>query len=165
MIGVDEVTTGYNIFSAVARDQSEPTASELIGRLLNNWHIIQSIGVVEMLTRVSESTGGYIKLVREYAYFPVLIGSDNKPVPLFKFVEVIDEKIDYDEIREAFPNLSYSQIDGALSFLKKVSQFNSGGIDIDDIEDERDAEDADLLRDLNDGLSNKEIARVLHQHQ
>jgi len=158
--------TGYNFPVKILLEQSSLTSSETMKKLQNIWFIIQKgMGILEVLMRFSESTGGYVQLVPEYAYFPILIGRDGKPVPLFKFLEVVDEIINYDEIQEALPNLSYSQISGALSFLKKVSEFNLRGIDIDDIENEIDADDVGLVHNLGDGLSDKEIARVLYQHQ
>ena len=106
-----------------------------------------------------------MKLLEEYDYFPVLIGRDGRPIPVFMLVEALDGAVDYDHIKEQLPALSYSQIHGAIAFLRKVSQLNLHGLDIDELEDELDAQDGELINELESGLADKEIARVLYRHQ
>src|SRR5437764_6184681 len=78
-----------------------------------------------LLHRASEATGGYVKLLPQCHYCPVLIDAHDKAVPLFEFVEVLDGIIDYDQIKEELPSLSYAQIHGSMLFLRKVAQFNA----------------------------------------
>ena len=134
--------------------------------LLGKFHEFQSrVEMVQTLIHLSKSTGSYVQLLETYGFFPVLIGEDKRPVFLFNFMQVLDEQIDYDKVKEELPNLSYAQIDGAVSFLKKVTQLNILGIDINDIENEYELEDAELLDQLKQGLANQEIARVLYNDQ
>lgn len=157
--------TGYST-DLLDINQPEQTTTEPISQLVDSWYEIQrSINVLEMLARFSESTGEFVKLFREYDFLPVLIGDDNRPIYLFLLVEVLDELVDYNKIREELPTLSHSQIDGAISFLRKIAQFNLHGLDIDEVIDEMESEDHELLSELKKGLTDQEIARVLHHDQ
>jgi hypothetical protein len=93
---------------------------------------------------------------------PALIGSDERPVFLYQFVEALDGLVDYDSIKETFPTLSYAQIDGAMSFLRKAAQLNARGVDIDELESEADADDARLIDALRNALNDRETSRVLN---
>ena len=137
--------------------------SQQMGSLLEQSHQTQKLlSVLDTLANVSDSAGGYVQLRPEYRFCPVLIGSDNQAIPLYEFVEVIDGLVDYEGIREAFPNLSYAQIHGAISFLRKLAQFNASGIDMDDLEDESITEDEALMDELKRALADQEITRVLN---
>lgn len=88
----------------------------------------------------SDACGRAVLFNPQIGCLPYMLGDDNNPVFLHKFVEVIDEYIDHAVLKAEFPNLSYGQIAGAISFLRKLAQFNINGIDIDDLEDaEREA--------------------------
>src|SRR5574341_1536712 len=147
---------------------SEPeiTSSQDLNRLLGRWSEYQKqLEIMQVLMSYSESTGGHVQFPRRFHYLPVLIGADNRPILLFRFMQVVDEQIDYSKIKEEFANLSYAQIDGAISFLRKLAQINAFGIDVDDVEDEVESEDPELLDELKRGLADQETARVLHNDQ
>lgn len=96
-------------------------------------------------------------------YIPMLIGSDNEAVPLYHFVEVMDEIVDYDLVRQELPTLSYAQIGGAISFLRKVSQINPQGADLDILEDMELSEDPAFLDELREALADEETSRVFNR--
>ena len=117
-----------------------------------------------ILREFSVTTGGFVQLSREYDFLPALIGNDNQPVFLYQLIEAIDEFIDYDSLQKEYPTLTYSQIAGAVSFLRKVAQINSQNIDIDELEDEILAEDPMFLDELRKAFENRgNIANVLSE--
>lgn len=118
--------------------------------------------VVEILNKWNEASDGYIKLLPQFHFCPVLMGSDDKPVALYEFIEVIDSMLDYSKIQEQYPNLSFAQIDGAISFLRKIAQFNILGVDFDDLEDEMLIENEESLEELRQALADEEQTRVLN---
>jgi len=122
-------------------------------------------GMSRILIGLSKATGGYVRLEPGFGFCPVLIGSDENPVPLYEIVEVIDEMIDYDNIKNEFPTLSYAQIDAAISFIRKVAQFNIRGINLDDLDDQDIVANHTLLNNLKVVSTDEEGARVLHHSQ
>lgn len=112
--------------------------------------------------RASKATGDYVKLLPSHHFCPLLIGSDEKPVGLYQFVEVLDAIIDYDRIRDELPNLSYAQINGSLMFLRKVAQCNIHDIDIDELEDEKLESDAGFIDEVKRAVADQETTRVLN---
>ena len=116
---------------------------------------------VLLLYKASKKSGGYVRMKPEYSYCPFLSGSNNEPVFLYQVVEVIDEVIDYDEIKEELPTLSIGQISGAIAFLRKVAQFNSDDVDLDELEDLELAQDTDFIEELRAALADQETMRVL----
>ncbi|WP_435546814.1 hypothetical protein [Desulfobacterium sp. N47] len=82
--------------------------------------------------------------------------------PLFSLIEVVDELIDYDRIIQELPGISYSQINGAISFLRKVAQFNMKNIDIDDTLDDELAANDSFLSELRKAFADKGDTRVLN---
>lgn len=137
---------------------SLPPIKELAQRSLSN---LKVVSILETFNEWNEATGGHVRLLPELQFCPVLIGDDGNPIPLYELVEVIDGVVDYSEIQAEFPNISFAQIDGAISFLRKIAQFNILGVDFDDLEDEMLAEDEGLLEELRNALANQEIPRVL----
>jgi hypothetical protein len=132
--------------------------------------ILQSVGkaqqtahVLLTLSKLSEATGGHVQLRPEYQFVPVLIGDDGEAVPLYHFVEVLDGLVGYDQIKQELPTLSYVQIDGAISFLRKIAQYNPREIDFDALEDEETRSDPAFLNELRRALADKETSRVLHR--
>jgi hypothetical protein len=99
----------------------------------------------------------------DFHHLPVLIGTDGQSVPLFYVLEVLDESLNYENVLEQLPTLSYVQIVGALAFLRKVVQANSSGIDFDAVEDYQLSNDTDFIGVLREAIADKEIARVLHR--
>ena len=77
---------------------------------------------IELFEKASKETGGYVKLIEEADFRPMIIGDDSQYIPLTELLDYIDVKLDYKAAQENFPNLSYSQIDGALSFLRRLVQ-------------------------------------------
>ena len=67
--------------------------------------------------------------IQELSGMPVIIG-DGGNVPLRDFIHCLDENLDIDEMSESLPQLSYAQIDGAIKFLIRLSEFNIHGVDI-----------------------------------
>ncbi len=137
---------------------SLPQIEELAQRSTSNFKVVS---ILETFNKWSEATGGHVRLLPELQFCPVLIGDDGNPIPLYELVEVIDGVVDYSEIQVEFPNISFAQIDGAISFLRKIAQFNILGVDFDDLEDEMLAEDEGLLEELRNALANQETSRVL----
>lgn len=128
-------------------------------------HIQKALSVVESLLRASVATGSHVQLVPEISFCPVLIGDDKSPVYLYEFVEALEDVVDYDEIKKELPSLSVGQIGGAIAFLRKISQFNVKGIDIDELEDEELVNDAAFLSELRKAFADQEVARVLHDNK
>ena len=147
--------------------QENTGASFLIADLddyLKSLNVIQNAAqIVRVFSHCSDATGGYVQMRLEYQFVPILIGDDNNPVPLYHFVEVLDEVIDYDSVREELPNLSYAQIGGAISFLRKISQVNARGVDFDLLEDRELSKDSAFLDELRKALADEETSRVLNR--
>lgn len=122
--------------------------------------ITSKLSVLGQYSRDNDATGGYIQFLPENSFCPTLAGREGKQVFLFRFVEVLDELIDYDKIREQLP-LSYRQIGRAISFLRKLSQFNCA-VDIDDLMDLAEAEDETFITTLRSALSSQGANIVLN---
>ena len=153
-------STGASEYS-VRVDATVQTPISLLSSHVNEMRSL--IGVIEIFSEISKATGEDVILRQVYDYFPVLVGNDKKPIPLFEFVEILDETIDYEIIKEELPTLSYTQIYNAISFLRKISSVNIRGIDIDEAEELFDEEDEKLISELKKGFEDKEIKRVLYQ--
>jgi hypothetical protein len=123
--------------------------------------ISKQLNILEYINYVNQITGEYIKLSKDYSYFPLLVGSDGRPIPLYEFVEVLDEAVDYDHIKELLPTISISQIAGSIAFLRKLVQFNFRKIDIDDYLD-MEEENERLINELSTAFTNQEGSRVLN---
>ncbi|MCA1612590.1 MAG: hypothetical protein LC800_00245 [Acidobacteria bacterium] len=123
---------------------------------------LNKIALFKAFLESSASTGGYVQIQEELGCLPALIGNDDNPVYLYEFVEALDNAVDYDVLKEEFPTLSYAQINGAISFLRKVAQLNVRGVDIDALEDEADAHDSQLIEALRTALNDRETVRVLN---
>lgn len=92
--------------------------------------------VIEIFARANELTGNAVTLDPQFAHIPILLDSNDEPVLLYELVEALEQYTDYGRLHAEFPTLTYGQIAGALSFLRKLAQFNSRSIDVDDLEDE-----------------------------
>ena len=113
--------------------------------------------MLSTLNNISEATNKVVYLDPELSFLPVIRAQNGKSVPLYEFVEVLDGLLDYEEIKKELPDLSYAQISGAIGFLRKLGQFNTVGVDIDQLEDDDDALRAMILIAMRD----TEAARVL----
>lgn len=117
--------------------------------------------VVRVFSQYSDATGSFVKMLRDYHYVPVIMGVDNKPVPVYQFIEVLDGVLDYDSVVEELPNLNFSLISGTISFLRKLAQYNPANIDIDRLEDEQLSDDHEFLKQLRTAIADEETSRVL----
>lgn len=99
-------------------------------------------------------TGGYMHLLPEYNFCPIIKGEGGQIVPLYHFIEVLDSLVCYAELKEEFPFLSYAQINGAILFIRKLAQSNVKGIDFDEEEDRELASNKELINELKQALSN-----------
>lgn len=123
------------------------------------------IAVGRFLDAASRASGGYVRLSQDCHCIPYLVGTNQQRIPMMRFVEVIDEVVDFDDIKEELPELSYAQISGALGFLRKVCQFNSAGRDLDEDDAEAEASDPLFWDSIRRALDDEETARVLYLDQ
>lgn len=114
------------------------------------------------LYNAGQKTGNYVILSKDFGFLPGLIDNNQEFISLFRFIEVMDELIDYDRVIQELPSLSYSHISGAISFLRKVAQFNLRGYNIDEIIDDELVADEIFLSELRQALANQEVTRVLN---
>ncbi len=142
--------------SAAEVDQLLNIAQAVTTQTLNR------IALLKVLLECSNATGGYVHVNPQMGCLPALIGSDSHPIYLYQFVEALDSLVDYERIKGEFPTLSYAQINGAIAFIRKVSQINARGIDIDELEDEADAHNPELIDALRIAVNDRETSRVLH---
>jgi hypothetical protein len=119
------------------------------------------LAVTRFLQEVSVTTGSVVKIAAEHRFLPVLPRAGIVPVPLYEFVEVLDGLVDYDEVIEEFPGLTYSQVNGALQFLRRLSQFNMEQVDIDSQEQQATVSDNAFIEQLRAALADREKTRVL----
>ena len=117
--------------------------------------------IAEFYASVSETSGGFVQVRSEHACLPLMIGSDGQPVFLYMLVEFLDEYADYGELKGEFPTLSYGQIAGAMSFLRKLAQFNLSGIDIDKEEDDSLENSEEFQAIIERAVKDQETLRVL----
>jgi hypothetical protein len=158
--------TGRELGSNVIAKANTGTvaSSATLEQYLQDLNILQNAAsIVRVFSYCSETTGGYVQLRPDCGYFPVLAGADNQMVPLYQFVEALDEVLDYDLLAEELPNLSYSQIGGAISFLRKLSQTNPKNIDLDRSEDLDMLSDPVFMAELKEALADEETSRVLNR--
>lgn len=115
---------------------------------------------LELYHRASEESGGKVIMDRQYGYLPALKGNDGALIPLYTFVEVIDEITDYDRMKHEFPNLTFGQIASAIGFLRKLAQFNTQNIAIDELEDSLLENDPVFQAAIRASLDDQEDLRV-----
>jgi uncharacterized protein (DUF433 family) len=107
---------------------------------------------LDLFEKAAHAAGGIVTLDLQHSFLPVIIGNDHRPIPLYELVGSIDGNIDYDDILEDFPTLSFGQIAGAFAFLRNIAQFNVKGLNIEDLED--------LLLETSEGFQDA-VARSL----
>jgi hypothetical protein len=117
--------------------------------------------VAEFYAGASEASGGFVQVSFEHACLPLMIGSDGHPIFLYKLVEFLDEYADYGELKGEFPTLSYGQIAGAMSFLRKLAQFNLYEVDIDKEEDGKLENSEEFQAIIERAIRDQETLRVL----
>lgn len=148
-------------------DYDQAFSPESVTRITSNifdqtLRVQKAASVVESLVMASVATGAHVQLIPEMSFCPILMGDDKSPVYLYEFVEALEDVVDYDDIKKELPSLSVHQISGAIAFLRKISQFNAKGIDIDELEDEELVNDEAFLSELRKAFADQEVARVLN---
>lgn len=117
--------------------------------------------VAPMYRSACHCSGGYVKMQRRYKSLALLERKDKSPVFIYQLVQVLDELVDYDEIIAEYPGLSYSQVSGAMGFLRRIAQFNTAGVDVDQVEESHFAEDEELIASLRHAINQGEGKHVL----
>lgn len=150
------VDTYSSIAPQVARlqryfqDRGKP-ANEATGRL----------EVARTYARASQSTGGIVRIEPDCACIPYIVGRDGEPVLVYRLVEVLDEHVDLEAVQKDLPNLTIGQIAAALQFVRKLSQFNTRMVDIDE-EIDRHWEESNAFQDtVRRALACEDDLRVL----
>ncbi len=110
--------------------------------------------------RASEATGSAVRLDPDYGCLPILVGNNDQPVFLYEVVEALDGAVDYQALRAEFPNLSFGQIAGALALLRKLAQFNTRGVDIDQLKDALIEGSAEFQAQMAVAMADQEVRRV-----
>ena len=151
------------IFTADTNNSIQQNLEELTFVSNASVNNLNKVALFKKLMECSMNTGGYVRFSPEIGYLPALIDNNSKPIYLYQLVELIDELLDYDQIKEEFPTLSYAQIGGAMAFLRKISQLNAKEIDIDELEDEFISEDSKLVSELRQALADMEIVNVFSE--
>lgn len=149
----------YRYTTELKRASGAQTLDEISSRLHSIEEIIYSIRFFET---ISAKTGGVIKLDQKFGFFPVILREDGSPIPLYYFVEVIDELLDYQKLKEEFPELTFSQIENTLAFIRKLSAINMFNADIDELESEFDEYDFSLIQALQESITDGDKTRVLY---
>lgn len=121
---------------------------------------VYNLGLTGVVEFYNASAGEYVVIRPEYSFCPVLMTSQ-EPIFLFEFVDVLDGLINYDRVKEELPGISYAQIHGAISFIRKLLQFNVRGLDPDDLLEEMQHNDTELFDQLRRSIST-ENSRVLY---
>lgn len=84
-----------------------------------------------VFAQACERSGGIVVLNPDFGCLPMIIGRDGEKVLMYEFVEVLHELVSLADIQQEIPSLSYRQIEGGITFLRSLTQFNIRGVDID----------------------------------
>lgn len=103
---------------------------------------------IEVFQDISQKSEGEIKLLEKYGFFPVLIGKDQEPFPLYSFIEVLDGLIEYNEILDEIPSITLTQVQNTMTFLRKLTSINIFNADLDELEDSIDSDNSDYFQKL-----------------
>jgi len=163
----DEISNNFN---ASQTSSSGPVQAGDLNRMIeltneaeeNITYLQEKTSLAVYLYNASQNTGNYVILSKDFGFLPGLIDNNQEFVSLFRFIEVMDEVIDYDRVIQELPSLSYSHISGVISFLRQVAQFNLRGYNIDEIMDHELVADEIFLSELRQALANQEVTRVLN---
>lgn len=121
--------------------------------------------MLDLLNQANEATGSYVDFRPEFSFCPVLKNDLGQVLLLYKFIEILDECLDYEEVKEEIPSFSFGQINGAISFLRKIAQFNLAGVDIDAEIDMALLESPAFKNELKNALADQESRHVLNLNQ
>jgi hypothetical protein len=119
------------------------------------------LAVTHYLARHAEETGGVVLMLPEHHFIPTLRNRAGGDVFLYELMEGIEEFSDMEALAAEF-DLAYGTLDGAFAFLRKLAMVNTVGWDADRDEDERDANDPELIAALRASLQHSEDPRVLN---
>ncbi len=106
----------------------EPVATIADPYLSDIASVAKTVGV---FAQACERSGGTVVLNPDFGCLPMIIGRDGEKVLMYKFVEVLHELVGLADIQQELPLLSYRQIEGGITFLRSLTQFNTRGVDID----------------------------------
>ncbi len=154
-------TDSASPYFVALRSSSELTqkAAAFSTTIANRW---EKMAVLKQYSICNDVTGNHIALRPDLSFCPALIGQNERIVFLFQFIEILDELIDYENIQKLLPGFSFKQIGGAITFLRKLSQFNFNDIDIDAFIDSEDIADEELVSGLCSALPCREANIVLN---
>ncbi len=114
-----------------------------------------------MFNEAASYSGGFVKIDSDLKSLPVLEREGCTPVYVYQFIDAINGLVDYDDIMREYPGLTYSQINGAFNFLRRLSQFNTAMVGIDALENEFNSDDKELIEGLRDAFRAGEPDHVL----
>jgi len=123
------------------------------------------MNMLDVLIKANDATGSHVELLPEFSYCPILKDSSGDVLPLYKFIEILDECLDYEDVKAEMPSFSFAQIEGAISFLRKIAQFNLASVDIDEEIDQQLLKDIVFRNELQNGLADQESMHVLNFNQ
>lgn len=139
------------------------------GLLLKAWTVhhaqTSALAIATYYTEASIYTGGLVRLLPEYQFVPVLVGSDGEPVLLYRIVESVEAAMDIRVLKNEYPTLSYSQLAAGVAYLRRIVQFNVAGLDLDDVESELEESSLEFQTQLTQALEDQERTRVLSTQQ
>ncbi len=135
----------------------ESAAAQEDRRLLTQ----QLTSTLAIYIHAGQATGNSVVLDAQHGCLPVLIGADQRAIPLYDFVEALDGIVNYSELQKEFPNLSFTQIAGAIAFLRKLAQFNTRGVDIDHLQDEALEQSTEFQEVVRRAIADQGATRVL----
>ncbi|MBI5878491.1 MAG: hypothetical protein HZB53_12650 [Chloroflexi bacterium] len=126
-------------------------------------HLAFSTGspIDDWLTTLAQKSGGLIHILPKYRNMPTLEDKNGRTVFLYELIEAIDGLIDYADIQRDFPALSIGQIDAAMRFIKSMAQYNTSGIDVDELENDFIRDNSAFLSELARAVATKEGTHVL----
>jgi membrane protease subunit (stomatin/prohibitin family) len=152
-VELDNLTIRSSTGSLASDFQDLTVIAEMSSEIINKTVLFRKF------MECSLATGGYVHVLPQMGYMPILIGNDDQPVYLYQLIEMFEGFLDYDALLAEFPTLNFSQISGAISFLRKIAQVNSRQIDVDELEDQL---DADFVGELRQAFGERgNTARVL----
>ncbi len=93
--------------------------------------IASAAKTADVFAQACERSGGTVVLNPDFGCLPMIIGRNDEKVLMYKFVEVLHELVSLADVQQELPSLSYRQIEGGITFLRSLTQFNIRGVDID----------------------------------
>jgi len=149
-------TTGYKFpeYTNTVTSLSAIDFAQMSHHFSNMASVADSAGV---FAQAGERSGGVVSLDPQFGCLPMIVGQDGEPVLMYKFVEVLHELVSLAEIEQELPTLSYKQIEGGITFLRALTQFNIRGLDIDAEEERLLEADPQFQQKIKDALKVEQI--------